>query len=359
MCFGNTQTSSSDTSRTMPAWLTGQAQQNLGTANNIAGQNYVGQAVAGLTPDQLRAFGNIEGIAGSPNANNPYLAQIRQAYATYGATPAQSVSAPSVLGAGTNAATASLGDYVDPNLQMELNPTLSSIERQRQIAVSGAGGVGSQATGQGGADAFGDARAGVAQAQTNDAALRANAAATAQAYQNAFQNAASLRGIDVSNLINTQTTNAGLNEQALARVLGSGNALQNLSTSQTGQALTLDQALGAAGQQQQQQNQAQANLPWLNNQGQQQFSLAQLAALDAALGSATPAAGYNQTTTNSAPNNSGWALAGSLGGSLLGNMLLPGLGSAFGGALGGAITGSGGDIYADTAPQVNGGIGHA
>src|ERR1700693_4131416 len=100
MCFGNTQTSSSDVSRTMPSWLTGQAQQNLGTANAVAGQNYVGQQVAGLTPDQQKAFANVPGLAGAPNANNPYLSQIQQAYQTYGAAPASTVSAPSVLGAG-------------------------------------------------------------------------------------------------------------------------------------------------------------------------------------------------------------------------------------------------------------------
>jgi hypothetical protein len=345
MCFGMTQTGQADTTKTMPAWLTGQAQTNIGNANGIASQPYVGQQVAGLTPDQLQSFGNIEGIAGSPNANNPYLAQIQKAYDTVGATPASRISAPSVLGAGVDPATASLGQYIDPSLQMELQPTLNNIERQREQAVSGAGGVGAQATGQGGDDAFGDSRAGVAEAQSNNYALLANSAATGQAYQNAFTNAANLRGIDLSNLLQTQTTNAGLQQQQLQNVLGSGNALQNLATSQTGQALTLDQALLASGQLQQQQNQAQANLPWLNNQGRQQFELAGLAGQNAATATATPAAGYSTTGSTFAPNNSGWALAGTLGGAILGSAAGP-LGTPLGAALGGGITGSGANPYA-------------
>jgi hypothetical protein len=332
LCFGMQTTQQTDTSRTMPSWLTNQAQTNIGNANNIAAQGYVGQHVAGFTGAENQAFANIAGTVNAPNANNPYLSRIQQAYNTYGTAPAGLVNAPSVLGSNVNPATASLSQYIDPNLQMELDPTLQNIERERQIAISGAGGVGSQATGQGGADAFGDARAGVAEAQTNKAALTANAAATGQAYQNAFTNAANLRGVDLSNMINTQTTNAGLNEQQLARVLGSGNALQNLSTSQTGQALTLDQALLGTGQLQHQQNQAEANLPWLNNQGRQQFELAGLAGQNAATGVATPAAGWNQTSTTSQPNNSGWALAGSLFGSAF---------NPFGGG-GSGIFGSGG-----------------
>lgn len=315
MCFGNTQTSQTDLSRTMPAWLTGQAQTNIANANQIAGQAYIGQQVAGLTPDQQTAYGMVRNIAGT---GNPYLAQIQHDYGQYGSAPASTVSAPSVLGGGVDAAKASLGDYMDPNIKAELDPTLAEIERQRQMAVAGPGGVGSQATGQGGADAFGDSRAGVATADTNAAALRAGATATGQAYQNAFTNAASLRGVDLSNMINTQTTNAGLNEQQLARVFGSGNALQGLDLSQMQRGLTGANALNATGQQQQQYDQAVANLPWLNNQGRQQYALAGLQGQNAATATATPAAGYNQTQTTYAPNNSGWALAGSLAGSILG-----------------------------------------
>lgn len=349
MCLGNTQTGQQIQNVTMPSWLTGQAQQNLATANDLNGQPYVGQQVAPFSQDQQASFGNIESIAGAPNANNPYLGQIQQNYRAYGSAPAQNVNLPSVLGGGVDPATASLNQYIDPNLQTELNPTLANIEHERQIAVSGAGGVGSQATTQGGTDAFGDARAGVAEAQTNAAALRAGATATGQAYQNAFTNAMSLRGMDLSNSLNAQTTNAGLNEQALARVLGGGNALQGLATSQTGQGLTLAQALNSAGQQEQQQAQAQMNLPWLNNMGSLQFELSQLGGLNQALAAATPAAGKTTDTTTFGPNNALLALAGAVTGGIFGNgggganmgnaMLATGGGggtAAAGGAAGGA-----------------------
>jgi hypothetical protein len=337
MCFGNQQTGSSETSRTMPGWLTGQAQNNLNFAGNVGSGGYVGQQVAGLTPDQMAGFGQIRSIAGS---GSPYLSQIQQAYNQYGAAPAQTVNVPSVLGGGANATTASLTDYLDPNIRTELDPTLAEIERQRQIGISGAGGVGTQATAHGGGDAFGDARAGIAEAGTNAAAMRQSAQATGQAYSQAFQNAMQLRGIDVGNLMNQQTTNAGLNEQALSRVLGSGNALSALDQGTFNRGLTGANALNAAGQQQQQQNQAQANLPWLNNQGSLQWDLSRLTGMNQALGAATPAAGYNQTTTSYAPNNSGWALGGSLLGGIVGNAVLPGIGGAIGGGLGGMAGGA-------------------
>src|SRR5947209_433910 len=101
MCFGNQQTSSQDTSRTTPQWLRDQAATNLGFAGNIGSGGYVGQQIAGLTPDQQASFGMVRNVAGS---GNPYLSQIQQDYTRYGQTPAQSISAPSMLGAGTNAA---------------------------------------------------------------------------------------------------------------------------------------------------------------------------------------------------------------------------------------------------------------
>jgi len=101
----------------------------------------------------------------------------------------------------------------------------------------------------------------------------------------------------------------------------------------------------AAGQLQQQQSQAVANLPWLNNQGQQQFALAGLAGQDAATATATPAAGYSTTGSTFAPNNAGWALAGTLGGAILGSAAGP-FGGSLGASLGSGITGTGSNPYA-------------
>lgn len=328
MCLPDAKTGTTETSKTTPDWLRNQASTNLDYASHVGSGGYVGQQVAGLTPDQQASFGMVRNVAGS---GNPYLSQIQQNFTKYGGSPAQSVNAPSVLGGGTNAQTASLTDYMDPSIKAQLDPQLAQIERSRQIGISGAGGVGSQATAHGGGDAFGDSRAGIAEAGTNEAAMRASSSATGDAYKTAFQNAMQLRGIDVGNIINTGTTNAGLNEQALSRVLGSGNALNSLDQSQFTRGLTGANAVNAVGQQQQQQNQAQANLPWLNNQGGLQWDLSRLVGMNQTMGAATPAAGYTETKTSSAPNNSGWALAGGI----VGNMIAPGVGGMVGSGLGG------------------------
>src|SRR5262249_15225936 len=131
-------------------------QQTFGLAQNLASQPFSAplQNVAGFNPTQGAAFGKISDLAGAPNANNPFYNQEANAFSAYGSAPASKVFAPSILGAGTNAASASLSDYVDPRLAFELNPTLREIGRQAQIAKYGPGGVGAQATAAG---AYGDA----------------------------------------------------------------------------------------------------------------------------------------------------------------------------------------------------------
>jgi hypothetical protein len=186
---------------------------------------------------------------------------------------------------------------------LELDPTLAAIQRQADIAKTGPGGVGASATAAG---AFGDARQGVENANVDEAAMRQAALATGQAYQNAFQNAAGLRGIDVSNLMNTQSANAALRQQQLQNMLGSGNALTNLSQYTTGTGLNLAQALNQAGTQQQQLGQQQMNA--LYNQqlqnllGPYQY---QLPALNQTLSAAMPS--QPTTTTTQQPNN--WLLS--------------------------------------------------
>ncbi len=333
MCFGPSTTGSSTSMSSYPPQLLDAANKNLGLSETLGlgPFNAPTQQIAGFSPDQTSAFGLTRSLAAS---GNPYLASIQNDYANYGGAPASKISAPSVLGPNANAATASLGDYLDPNIRTELDPTLAEIARQAQIAKTGAGGEGTAATAAG---AFGDARSGVERAGIDEAQMRQAAQATAGAYENAFRNAANLRGIDISNLIGTQTTSAGLNEQALARALGAGNAFTNLDRYMTQRGLDLAQALDRTGAQQQQNQQqgltSQFNQQMLSLLGPYQY---QLPALNATLGAVTGAAPKTTTTTASAPNNSGWAL----GGALLGNMIVPGLGGVVGSGLGSALGGS-------------------
>jgi hypothetical protein len=312
MCFGMTTTSQQ--TNTPSSQIQGQGLSNLSFASNLANNPFSAplQGTAQFTPQQQQAFGQIGSLASAPNANNPFYNTIANAYSTYGSTPASTVSAPSVLGSNVNPATASLNQYIDPNLQMELQPTLQAIQNQANIAMTGAGGVGSQATAAG---AFGDARQGVQNAQTDYDAMLAAGQATGQAYQNAFTNAAALRGTDVSNLMNTQTTNAALKQQQLQNMLGSGNALTNLSQYTTGTGLNLAQALNQAGTQQQQLAQQQMNTAY-NQQlqdllGPYQY---QLPALNQTLQAAMPS--QPTTTTTQQPNNWLLSLLGGATGSL-------------------------------------------
>ena len=304
---------------TTPSPLTQLAGQDVfGFARNIATQPFNAplQNVAGFNPMQTQGWGRIAEMAAAPNANNPFFDQEANAFSGYGSAPQSSVFAPSVLGGNTNPFTARLTDYVDPNLAFELNPMLQNITRQADIAKYGPGGVGASATAAG---AFGDARQGVENANADEAAMRQAALATGQAYQDAFKNAAALRGTDISNLIGTQTSNAQLREQMLARLLGSGNALQNLAQFQTGQGLNLAQAAIAGGTQQQQN--AQQQLTALYNQqlqnllGPYQYQIPALTSALGALKSTQPS-----TTTTQQPNNALWNLLGTLGGSLFSGM---------------------------------------
>jgi hypothetical protein len=329
MCFGMTTTNQQTT--TPSGVIQAAGQNNLSFAQSLAGNPFSAplQGIAGFTPQQSQAFGQIGNLASAPNANNPFYNTIANDYASYGSAPAMSVSLPSVLGGNVNPATASLSQYVDPNLQFELNPTLAAISRQADIALTGAGGVGSQATAAG---AFGDTRQGIQNAQTDYDAMLAAGQATGQAYQNAFQNAANLRGVDVSNLMNAQTTNAALRQQRLQNMLGSGNALTNLSQYTTGTGLDLAQALNQAGTQQQQNTQQQMNAAYnqqlQNLLGPYQY---QLPALNQTLSSSYQSQPI--TTQTQQPNNAGWNLAGSL------------LGSAFSGLGTGIGLGTGASLF--------------
>jgi hypothetical protein len=351
MCFGPSTTKQETT--TPSPFVQAAGQQAAGFTSSLinGGFNAPLQNIAGFNPTQGTAFSNIFNLAAAPNANNPFYNQEANAFSAYGSAPASKVFAPSVLGGDSNALAAKLADYVDPSLAFELNPTLAAIARQADIAKNGPGGVGTAATAAG---AYGDARHGVENANVDEAAMRQAAQATAGAYQDAFKNAAALRGVDVSNLINTGALNANLNEQQLARVLGSGNALQNLASYTTGTGLNLDQALLGTGNQQQQNAQQQANAVYnqalQNLLGPYQYQVPAMNATLSALTQTQP-----RTTTTSQPNNGLLSILGSVFGSGLQGLGqgvgLKGLGSLFGSAGSGlgSLFGSGAADAATTA----------
>jgi hypothetical protein len=381
--------SQATTSRTeLPQWLQDAAQQNYQFARGIAEkpfQAYTGERVAGLTPDQMQAAGMVRNLASSGNA---YLPGIEQMYGAYGAAPAGKVSSPSILGGGYDAASGSINDYLNPYLQGALAPQLRNIERAGAVMRTGPGGIDSGATSAG---AFGDARHGVetAEQMRNQAQLESDV--TGQAYKDAFDRAATLRGTDVTNLINTGTTNAGLNEQALARMLGSGNAFMGLDKYNTGRGVDLANALNQYGTQARGVDQARMDAAFQEFMRGQQDPYTKLQALMQSLQGASgnvnrtttgqttgqttgltqgstdtssfgsqqgQTQGMSDTTTQGlkqtyAPNNAGWGLAGTILGSLLGGPV----GGSIGGSLANLFGGGGMNPSPISSGDIAGGSG--
>lgn len=381
--------SQATTSRTeLPQWLQDAAQRNYEFARGIAEkpfQAYTGERVAGLTPDQMQAAGMVRNLAASGNA---YLPGIEQMYGAYGAAPAGKVSSPSILGGGYDAASGSINDYLNPYVQGALAPQLRNIERAGAVMRTGPGGIDSGATSAG---AFGDARHGVetAEQMRNQAQLESDV--TGQAYKDAFDRAAGLRGTDVGNLINTGTTNAGLNEQALARMLGSGNAFMGLDKYNTGRGVDLANALNQYGTQARGVDQARMDAAFQEFMRGQQDPYTKLQALMQSLQGASgnvnktttgqttgqttgltqgstdtssfgsqqgQTQGMSDTTTQGlkqtyAPNNAGWGLAGTILGSLLGGPV----GGSIGGSLANLFGGGGMNPSAISSGSIAGGSG--
>lgn len=128
----------------------------------------------------------------------------------------------------------SLNRYQNPYQQQVIDTTLGDIDRQRQMAIND---VGSQF---GGAGAFGGSRHGIAEAETNRAAMDAAAQASGQLRSQGFMNAQGMANQDIQN-------------QMAARQMGLGAASQlgNLSNLGFGQGQAINQMQGQQGLQQQ------------------------------------------------------------------------------------------------------------
>jgi hypothetical protein len=325
MCFGMTTTAQQ--TNTPSAFVQGAGQEAYGLAQTLATQPFSAplQGVAPIAALAAQGLGTVGSMGAAPNANNPFYNQEANAFSTYGSTPLPTINPQSVLGGNVSPTNTTIASYMDPNLQMELAPTLAAIQQQAGQAMWGPGGNGSQATAAG---AFGDTRQGVQNSLTDYQAMLAAGQATGQAYQNAYQSALGARTGDVANLMAAQQANAGLAETQLQNILGSGNALQNLSGFQTGQGLNLAQAAISGGQTQQQTQQQALNAAYnqqlQNLLGPYQY---QIPALNSSLAALTPT--QPSTTTTQMPNNALWNVLGTVLGSGL-----SGFGQGYGKAAG-------------------------
>lgn len=304
MCFGEQETgkkdSNSQTSETYTANPATQsaATQNLGFAQNLQNQGftpYQGQQVASFSPMQSQSF-NMANALGS----NGYADQAKGYIDQYGNAPASQVSA-NTIASGMNPY---MNQYVMDSLQPQLQAQNIQFAGQNKNLDAAATS----------ANAFGDSRAGIEAANLTNNQNIARTGLIGNAYNSAFNTAIGASAQDQANNLGAQTTNAGLNEQALSRALGANTALQGLGgyqgsianlTNQYGQQQTAQDQAGLTAQYNQ----------WLMGQ-QYPFQTSQLlnqtvGASGNALGGTKTGSGTSSTTTL-APDNSGWALAGNV-----------------------------------------------
>ncbi len=305
MCFGNqVQTEQKTTNTTLPGYLSNAAQQNVANAAALTSQPftpYTDPRVAGLTPAQNQATAMIQGSASTPD---PYTGQAEGAYGKLISAPAQSISAPSIIGGGTDVNTSTIQDYMNPYLQAALQPQLQAIARQGDADRKR---IAAQATFSG---AFGDARHGVEDSnQSRDENILSNNT-IGQGYSNAFNTAAGLRGTDITNSMAVQNANAGYNEQALARAATGASDLTNLDKYNTGRTVDLANALAAQGSKEQATNQAGLDANYQDFLRRQGYGPDMIKLFTSVL-AGTPH-DQSQVATTQQPDNSGYGILSAL-----------------------------------------------
>ncbi|MGP0093108.1 MAG: hypothetical protein ACLPKB_24685 [Xanthobacteraceae bacterium] len=319
MCFGNSQTSTTQTTPTPNAAVAGLANQNLSAVGNLEAAGftpYSGQQVANFSPLQNTSFGMAGNLASS---GVPNVGQAQSLINNYTNAGPQSVQANSIA--------SQMSPYMNQYVSQALAPQLAGMQQQEALQSQLNQGAATSA------GAFGDPRANMLQQNQNFLSGLQQQGVIGNAYNNAFNTAIGAGSQDVANSLAAQTTNANLYNQYLAQQLAGAQAEQGLGTYQVGTGSQLAGIANQYGAQQTAQNQAQLNAAynqWLMAQ-QYPFQTAQLAnQAEQAGAQAMPA---STTSVTSAPNNAGWGILGSIGGALLGN-------SGFGSALGNSLFGS-------------------
>jgi hypothetical protein len=252
------------------------------------------------------------GLGGAGQAGTTEASQLTSQLAGY--TPQQ-------IQAGTGAQY--MGAYQNPYENQVVQAALGDIELARQRS-----GLSDRAAATA-AKAFGGSRQGVAEALTNEAALR-NAASTAANLRSAgFTTAAQLGQTDAARMLAA----AGSNQAADI----SGAGLRLNAAGQIGNLAAQQQNLGIAGANAVMQSEAQRQaLEQAKLDAARNLSLERLGISQAALG-IQPANLGGTTTTPIYKNQSASALGGALSGGMLGNMIGGATGAGYGAAAGGLL----------------------
>lgn len=353
MCFGNTETGRRETTSNQTSTQTSTANPavaNAATSNldfatrmrDLGFTPYGGEQVANFSPLQGRSFDMARGIAGDSTATGATNLINRYAYTD-----------PSKVKAGT--IDSRMSPYMNQYVMQALAPQMY------QMDVNDANQRKSLDAAATSSNAFGDARTGIERANLEQVLGINRAGVIGQAYDRAFNTAIGAGAQDVANDLSAQNTNASLTEQALNRALGGSVALQNLQNQQMGIAKSVNEF----GQQQTAQEQAKLNALYNQWLMAQQFPFQTLDAVNktTATGAAAMPAGVTQTKNgtetrvDSAPNNSGWGMLGTVLGAALapmtGGLSLAGMVPGIMGAIGG---GAGGGTGYATNPWSSGGM---
>lgn len=297
MCFGDKVVDTKSTNSTANPAVANAATSNLDFAQGVRDtgfQGYTGQQVANISPGQQ---GTID--AGTSIANNGTGAQAAGLINSYAGAPAQNVQSNSIA--------SNMSPYMNQYLMQALAPQL------QQMDISNA--ATNQATDAGatGSGAFGDARTGIQQSNNAFNQNVQREGVIGNAYSQAFNTAIGAGAQDSTNQLAAANANAGYNESALSRALGGANALQGLQTQQMGV------QTGANALNQQDTAQSQANLTAQYNQWlmAQQYPFQTTQLVNQTVGAGAAAMPASTTTTDSKPDNSGYAIGGALLGAFL------------------------------------------
>lgn len=270
--------STSTTTPNVPSWISGPTQGIVGQVQTLAGQPVQTTPASVL---QNRAFTQAGTLGGGTNANTTAAQNTTRSLLDY--TPGQ-VNAGQLNGM-------DLSGYTNPWENDVVQSVLRDGENFRAMGINQNS---SNATLGGGAGAFGGARAGVSDAQTNDAALRSVLAATGQLRSAGFLNAQDRATADINRRFEGDQFNVNSGLQGAGLRLTAADQLHNQSTgADANQRANLATLAGLGDTQHaldQENNQQSAQLQWLSN-------------LLATLQQANPGLYTGQTTNASGTSN--------------------------------------------------------
>lgn len=308
---------------------------NIGYIQSLAKkgyQAYTDPRVAELTDQERSGQGMINTLAGTGNQYAEVAGQAGVNAATAGPQSVSTIRAIDNVPGAAGGAAGSTQDYMDPYLAAVLQPQLYDIDMQR---INNQKNLDRVAT-MGGA--FGDARSGFEAATNNDMAARLRAGTIGQASSDAFRQALATKSADINRMLDVDKTNAALMEEQLRRALTGGTALTQLDQYNTGRTADLAKLQTQFGAMGRQVDQAKLDAAYMEYAKGNIDQATMLQILNQAVNASPLQKQGTETTTTTAPDNSGYQLIGTLAGSAIGSIGGP-VGTAIGGQIGSKIVG--------------------